>query len=52
MFTIFFWIIREGLIPGTLVETVPEVARDAVPQEHDPPQQVAEVSSHSFHKIR
>lgn len=40
------------MVPGTLVETVPETAKDAFPKESDPPQQVAEMSSHNFHKIR
>ncbi|XP_027224853.2 centrosomal protein of 78 kDa [Penaeus vannamei] len=42
---------REGMVPGTLVETVPETAKDAFPKESDSPQQVAEMSSHNFHKI-
>ncbi|XP_063615900.1 uncharacterized protein LOC134789117 [Penaeus indicus] len=42
---------REGMVPGTLAETVPEAAKDDVPQEPAPPQREAEVSSHDFHKI-
>lgn len=46
------YLIREGMVPGTLAETVPETAKDDVLQEPGPPQRVAEVSSHDFHKIR